>query len=628
MKVGIRGKLLLITGTIIFIALLILTSLQVSLQREAFEEELQKRNSLMKENLYQRAVSQAETLERLVTENIASYNFLALTHNVQQAVEDSKDLSYIVIVDDDEKVYVHTKDETQQQQTYRAERKWPSVTTDKSSNGLMFTLMGEQGVEHLLEYRVPLKIGQSQWGYMLLGYSLEQLNEQVAVSHKENEQRLNRLTLQTSILGLVVLVVAYFLISQLSLRLVAPILALSRFTNDLAAGDFSNTDKITSNAKDEVGALTRNFAHMAGRVKQSQQHQADYSQTLEKEVNQRTHELNLKNTELSSTLEELEDSQQQLIHSEKMAALGQLIAGIAHEINTPLGAIKASVGNTTKYLSLFVEGLSGFLFTASEDDKRLLCQLLSSAKHERVSSTREERKIKRQLIATLDDHQVERADEIADMLVDMDLTDHLPQMLSELNKPSAFTVVELAHRLTGIGRNSETVRTAIGRASKVVFALKNFAHHDNSGHKVSSDINLGIQTVLVLYQSLLKQGCEVIEHFGDLPMVPCYPDELNQVWTNLIHNALYAMENSGTMTITTMPEGDNVKVIISDNGCGIPEEIQSKIYQSFFTTKPAGEGSGLGLGICKRIIDKHNGSIEFTSRPGDTTFTVTLPING
>jgi len=143
---------------------------------------------------------------------------------------------------------------------------------------------------------------------------------------------------------------------------------------------------------------------------------------------------------------------------------------------------------------------------------------------------------------------------------------------------------------------------------------------------ISSDINEGVHTVLVLYQSLLKQGCEVVECFGTLPVTHCYPDELNQVWTNLIHNALHAMQNKGVLTIKTQCEEQNIIVSITDNGSGIPSEVQPKIYDSFFTTKPAGEGSGLGLGICKRIIDKHNGSIDFISEPGRTTFRVVIPV--
>ena len=115
--------------------------------------------------------------------------------------------------------------------------------------------------------------------------------------------------------------------------------------------------------------------------------------------------------------------------------------------------------------------------------------------------------------------------------------------------------------------------------------------------------------------------------FEEIPEIQCFPDELNQVWTNLIHNSLQAMKNEGTLTIRGEKKGTDLMVSISDTGPGIPEEIQPKIFQPFFTTKPAGEGSGLGLDIIKRIVDKHNGKIAFQTQAGvGTTFSVTLPI--
>ncbi len=624
MTVGIRGKLLLIMGTIVFLVLSTLTYLQITLQRTAFEGELQKQTSLLKENLYQRAHSQAETLERLVAEDIASYNLFALMNKIQLAVKDSDDLEYVVILDSQNKIYVHTAEPEKQQSVYVSKNRGQSNTTIKY-DGLTVMLIGEPDAETFMEYQLSINIGESSWGKMLLGYSLTRLNDQITRSQQENESLLGKLTIEASFIAVIIMLITYVLISQLSQRIVAPIIALSGFAKELSSGDFSHTHIITSKANDEVGMLTRNFSNMALKLEEGYRRQAKYNQTLEEKVNKRTEELNHKNDELMLALKELEERQQQLVHAEKMAALGQLIAGIAHEINTPLGAIKASVGNTSKYLSMFSDDLPDFLASASKKEQLLLCTLLAKAQHEKVMSTREERKIKRQMVAVLNEHQLDKSDELADMLVDMGLSEDLPQLPSLLIYPSSFKIVGLAHKLTGIGRNSATVRTAIGRASKVVFALKNFAHHDNTGQMISSDINQGLQTVLVLYQSLLKQGCEVIEHFGELPMINCYPDELNQVWTNLIHNALYAMENSGSLTIETALQGENIKVTITDSGSGIPEDIQSKIYDSFFTTKPAGEGSGLGLGICQRIIEKHNGSIDFTSEPGKTTFEVILP---
>jgi signal transduction histidine kinase len=142
------------------------------------------------------------------------------------------------------------------------------------------------------------------------------------------------------------------------------------------------------------------------------------------------------------------------------------------------------------------------------------------------------------------------------------------------------------------------------------------------------NITQGIETVLTLYQNQIKQGVEVVRNYqAQLPAVQCYPDELNQVWTNLIHNALQAMDNQGTLTIDAVQKDTSVLVKITDSGKGIPPEILPNIFEPFFTTKPAGEGSGLGLDIVKKIIEKHQGKIDVESVPGQTAFTVSLPIN-
>jgi signal transduction histidine kinase len=197
---------------------------------------------------------------------------------------------------------------------------------------------------------------------------------------------------------------------------------------------------------------------------------------------------------------------------------------------------------------------------------------------------------------------------------------------------SSLLIVEKAYQLFNIHSSLETIHTATSRASKVVFALKQFAHKDSSGKKIEADINQGLNTVLILYRGLLKHGCEVIKHFEDLPSIFCHPDEMNQVWTNLIHNALQAMDNRGVLTLNSSLEQDEqgqscIMVRIMDDGPGIPKELEQRIWETFFTTKASGEGSGLGLGICRRIVEKHQGELSFKSEPGKTEFTVKLPVD-
>jgi two-component system NtrC family sensor kinase len=144
-----------------------------------------------------------------------------------------------------------------------------------------------------------------------------------------------------------------------------------------------------------------------------------------------------------------------------------------------------------------------------------------------------------------------------------------------------------------------------------------------------SDLAEGLETVLTIYQNQIKHGTELVRKIEPTPQVRCLPDEINQVWTNLIHNALQAMDHKGTLTIGLRREGEHALVSISDTGCGIPPELRERIFQPFFTTKAAGEGTGLGLDIVRKIVEKHAGKITVESEVGlGSTFTVHLPMTG
>jgi signal transduction histidine kinase len=187
--------------------------------------------------------------------------------------------------------------------------------------------------------------------------------------------------------------------------------------------------------------------------------------------------------------------------------------------------------------------------------------------------------------------------------------------------------LQLAYNLTRLQSNSKNINTAVERAAKIVFALKSYARYDSSGLKQLSKISDTLETVLELYQTQLKKGVEVKRDYQLLSPILCYPDELMQVWTNLMHNAIQAMEGKGKLEILVSERDNHVVVQFTDSGCGIPPEIQGRIFEPFFTTKPTGEGSGLGLDIVNKIVEKHEGRIECESQPGKTTFRVWLPID-
>jgi PAS domain S-box-containing protein len=354
--------------------------------------------------------------------------------------------------------------------------------------------------------------------------------------------------------------------------------------------------------------------------KKAEKFLADYNRNLEKQVAERTEEL-------SQTLEHLRTTQEELIQSEKMAALGQLIAGVAHEINNPLGAIRSSIENIADFLDKTLQELPHFFQTLSSEGQAYFFDLLQKSSQQKVRlSSKEQRKIRRKFRQQLEAEGIEDADTIADTLVDIGV-ENLEPFWTILKAADSSNILENAYQFFTLHQSTNTISNAVDRAAKIVFALKNYSRYDSHGKKVKANLIDGIETILTLYQNPIKRGVEVIRNYEDIPPFFCYPDELNQVWTNLIHNALQAMDNKGTLTIDLREKNKKVEVSITDSGKGIPTELMSKIFQPFFTTKPPGEGSGLGLDIVRKILEKHQGNIEVESQPGKTTFTVSLPVS-
>ena len=286
-----------------------------------------------------------------------------------------------------------------------------------------------------------------------------------------------------------------------------------------------------------------------------------------KEIEEKNEVLEDQKEELQSMLENLKLTQSQLVQSAKMASVGQLVAGIAHEINNPVTFISAGVDS---------------LGTNLEEVRQVLDI------YHRITPDNTKEKLK----------EIEKLKEQIDY----------KQAIREINKLI------------------DSIKNGTNRTTEIVKGLRTFSRLDEDILKIA-DIHEGLDSTLILLRNKYKNNIDIIKDYGDIPQLECFPGQLNQVFMNILSNAIDAVEEKGTIAITTSKSNGVIRIVIKDTGRGIPENIKAKIFDPFFTTKEVGEGTGLGLSISHGIIEKHNGSITVISEVGKgTEFTITLPV--
>ena len=327
-------------------------------------------------------------------------------------------------------------------------------------------------------------------------------------------------------------------------------------------------------------------------------------------------------------LHDLRAAHAKLIQSEKMASLGQLVANVAHEINTPIGAVKASGQNIADALDRALMEIPTLFQLLDQETIRLFSKLIQHTKGSApILSSREERTLRAEVTAQLTQAGVLHPGFKANIIVHLRAQHVVMDFLPILNHAESTMILNTAQGIGTIINNAENINLAVSRVSQFVAALKSFSRKDTTHTMIEANLSDGLETVLTIYQSQIKQRAELVRQYGLVPKMYCLPDELNQVWTNLIHNSLQAMKNFGTLTISLSATDRYAVVSVGDTGCGIPQALLERIFDPFFTTKAIGEGSGLGLDIAKSIVDKHKGHIKVQSEVDvGTTFTVYLPL--
>jgi signal transduction histidine kinase len=318
---------------------------------------------------------------------------------------------------------------------------------------------------------------------------------------------------------------------------------------------------------------------------------------------------------------------------ERLLSLGRLSAGLTHELNNPAAAAVRATATLRELVSKIRRKLV-HLATADVDPKALVAltdlqeaAVEKMAKAEKLSPM-EVSEAEDEISGWLDDHGIDDGWDLAPTLVAAGVDS---EWLDEVAETVPASLADGLHWVTyalEIEQLMGEIEDSTGRISHLVAAAKQYSQMDRAAHQ-DIDVRDGLKSTLVMLSHKIKErGINVVKDFDhSLPTVPAHPAELNQVLTNLIDNAIYAMAEGGTLTVRTVPEDGWVLVEICDTGAGIPVEMQQKIFEPFFTTKPVGEGTGLGLDISYRVIaQRHGGDLRVVSHPGDTRFQVRLPL--
>jgi signal transduction histidine kinase len=328
------------------------------------------------------------------------------------------------------------------------------------------------------------------------------------------------------------------------------------------------------------------------------------------------------------------DSRDTIERHERLVALGSVTAGLTHELNNPVASVVRASVRLREMMAEMREKLGLLVQSNLPGDKlegvaEMAARALASSRAAPVLSPIEASDREDEVADWLADHDIARAWEIAPTLAAAGLgVDWLEELVEVTTPPNLEYGLSYPVRAIESDKLLDEITHGVERISDLLAAAKQYTQMDRAPLQ-AIDVHAGLDATLTMLSHKLSDGVRVIRDYDrSLPRIIAYPAELNQVWTNLIDNAIDAMGGQGALTVRTRSEGDRVTVEIGDTGPGIPAEIRGRVFEPFFTTKDIGKGTGLGLDIAWRIVaGRHGGVIRLDSEPGDTRFTVVLPVS-
>lgn len=534
---SLRLKTILGIATIEAILLLLLISMTLDYLRATNYEGLIKR------------ASTTATLFATTSKNaVLSYDLASLESFVDEVLK-NPDLVYARVLGPGEQVFAEAGDQKALAAPFHSDTEVETVH------------------DSIFDTFADISEGGEIYGRVEIGLDIKSLK--ATIDEAQNKSA-TIAALEMSLVALFSLILGTYLTRQLKF--------LSAAAKSISSGDLGV--QIPVKGQDEIAEVASAFNAMAFNLKEASERRdevenqlKELNRSLEERVSQRTEELVLKNSELEQANREIKDAQAKLLQSEKMASVGVLAAGVAHEINNPLGFVISNLSTLESYVNNYRTLVTEYqtLFGLKDSTER-------KQQYQHIQQC-------------IDDFDLE--------FMNDDLTD----LLRDTQEGSV-------------------------RVKEIVKGLKAFSHIDQTDEMQLADINECINTTLKVANNELKYHCRLELKLEELPQTYCLPGQIKQVLLNLLMNASHAIKDKGVIEVSSYLVGDNIEISVRDSGCGIAEENLSQLFDPFFTTKEVGEGTGLGLAISYGIIvDEHKGDIRVTSVEGEgTCFTLVLPL--